>query len=385
MKHLFIIASALLLMLVPLEAGRGNFSAVFSPQRVWLNEFNTASFDPGAPDIQPILTNLTITNNGPTAKVRMKLEVMWNSITIIGSEYISKDEIMAGGTIPLTNRDLITTEASDYFATVAGTPSINLDDILNSSTVLKNAVLSGYFPDGDLLLRIYLSDDLINPVYGSPVTFTITVRNSGVIHLVSPGNRIGNIPPQVSMKPVSFVWNAINTGFNRAWISIREFNPANPPNAGSVATGGNLFYETPDDEAAARMAREFNFAEFLAFNEGHFYAWQITMDRFTETNPNLQGLTLPPSKRPKNIPAGNTISSIWHVFKYVSDASTTQNANEIQALLNQLNNQSIQNLFNAGFAPTGLVNADGRNFTGSDAVKIVEELIGKQLEIKVGN
>lgn len=385
MKHLFIIICALLVALAPLGAQTGNFSAAFNPQRVWVNEFNTASFDPSAPEIQPILTNLTITNNGPTAKVRMKLEVMWNSITIIGSEYISKNDVMAGGVIPLTNRDLITTEASDYFATVAGTPSIDLDAILESSTVLRNAVLSGYFPDGDLLLRIYLSDNLINPAYGAPVTFTITVRNSGVIHLVSPGSRIGNIPPQVSMKPVSFVWNAVNTGFNRAWISIREFNPENPPNAGSVATSGNLIYETPDATAAARLAQEFNFAEFLAFNEGHYYAWQITMDRFNESYPNLEGYILPPSKRPKSMPTGNTMSSIWHVFKYVSDTSATQNANEIQALLNQLNNQAVQNLFNAGFTPTGLVNYDGRNFTGTDAVRIVEELIGKQLEIRVGN
>jgi len=385
MKQLFITAFTLMLILVPLSASRGNFSASFTPSRVYVNELNTASFDPSAPDIQPLLTNLTIPNNGDTAaRIRMKLEVLWNTLTIIGSEYISKEEVQPGGIIPLTNRDLITTEASSYFNTVAGTPTINLDAILNSSPVLKDAVLSGYFPDGDLIIRISLSESLVTPEYESPVAFIITVRNTGVIHLVSPGSQIGTTPTLVNMKPVSFVWNAVNTGFNLAWITIREFNPQNPPNSGSVATTGNLIYETPDDASAAALAQSLNFADFLAFNENHYYAWQITMDNYDEYNVNLTP-PLPPSKRNRGKTGSNTITSIWNVFKYVSDASDSQNANEIQALLNQLNRLEIQNLFNSGFMPTGLVNADGRNYTGSDAVRIVEELIGKELEINIGN
>jgi len=94
MKQLFITAFTLMLILVPLSASRGNFSASFTPSRVYVNELNTASFDPSAPDIQPLLTNLTITNNGDTAaRIRMKLEVLWNTLTIIGSEYISKEEV----------------------------------------------------------------------------------------------------------------------------------------------------------------------------------------------------------------------------------------------------------------------------------------------------
>lgn len=381
MKRIFCLVSVLLILMIPLGA-RSRFSASFTPSQVFLNELRPSVFNPSQPESQPLLTTLMITNNDTqSALLIMKMEIMWNNTPIITREFISKEMVPPGLWDPLTNADLINSTGDSYFNNYGSQPGYDFMDVIGGHPILKDAALSGYFPDGDLRFQISLKDSIPSRGYDPPVSFVAKVRNTGVIHLVSPGTRIGNIPSQVNMKPVTFVWNAVNTGYNKVWITIREFPPNNIPTSGSVANTGTLIYETPDAIAAGELAQNFMFAEFLPYNEDHYYAWQITMDKYDEFN---LLVIPPPSKRPKNDKGGgNTISSIWNVFRYVSDASGSQLANELQAILNQLNNLSIQNLFNAGYVPTGLINAEGRNFSGSEAVRIVEEIIGKDLEIRV--
>ncbi|HNZ07526.1 MAG TPA: hypothetical protein PKI63_06990 [Candidatus Cloacimonadota bacterium] len=379
MKRLFCLLSVLLILMMPLSA-RSSFSAQFIPSQVFLNELRPAIFNPDQPESQPLLTTLQITNNSPDAVyLAMKLEIMWNDTSIISKEFVSKEPVSSGLWYPLTNADLINSTGSGHFNDISD-DEIDFLEVIEGNQVLKDAALSGYFPDGDLKFQISLKDSILARNYDDPVTFVARVRNTGVIHLITPGNRIGNIPSQVSMKPVSFVWNAVDTGYNKAWITIREYPPNIQPNSGSVASTGTVIYETPDATAAADLARSFNFAEFLAFNEDHYYAWQITMDKYDEFN--LLNLD-PPSRRSKSPTGINTISSIWNVFRYVSDASSQQVSNELQAILNQLNNLGIQNLFNSGYVPTGLINTEGRNYTGTEAVRKVEEIMDKELDIRL--
>ncbi len=381
MKRFFCLLGVLLVLMMPLGA-RSSFTAHFTPSQVFLNELRPAIFNPDQPEAQPLLTTLQITNNDTLAVfLAMKMEIKWNDTSIITREFISKQPVEPGSWYPLTNSDLINSTGSGHFNDVSA-GEYSFMEVIEGNQVLKDAALSGYFPDGDLKFLVSLKDSIPSRGYDQPVAFVAKVRNTGVVHLVTPGTRIGNIPSQVSMKPVSFVWNSVDTGYNKVWITIREFAPNNPPTSGSVANTGTIIYETPDAAAAAELARSFNFADFLAFNEDHYYAWQITMDKYDEYNP----LYLDPPSRRFNAPKGtNTISSIWNVFKYVSDASGQQVANELQAILNQLNNLSIQNLFNAGYVPTGLINAEGRNFSGTEAVRVLEEILDKELDIKVEN
>lgn len=382
MKKQLITLSLILLILIPLGARNSDLRAYFTPQRIWLNSLNTASFDPSEPSVQPILTTLTITNQGEEATIfLMDLQIKWNQTDIISKQFRSKEALDSGQPLTITNRDLITKEASSDFVDMGG-DDIDLNTILKNPS-LKQAVLSGYFPDGDLTLAIKLKKDEPGSKYGDPVVFTITVRNTGVINQITPGVVIGNTPSQQSMKPVSFVWNAMSTGFNLSWITIREFSPQSPPKPGSVANTGTLFYETPDKEEALKLANSFNFNEFLPFQDNHYYAWQITMDRWDERNPNLDGPNTPPSKRRDDKGAGNTLKSNWFVFKFEPDASTGYTSDELKAVLLQMNNQQIENAFNAGFNPTGLVQADGRSYSGQEAIRLVEDLLGKSLEIKI--
>lgn len=366
------------LAIVPLAAVRGDYSVTFTPRQIWVNQFNTTSFDPLQPNNQPIITSLSIRNNTPNSTlINMKVEIKWNNTGIIDATYLSKINIPANGDFPiLTNRDLITSDASGYFTKTSG-GDVDFNAIIDSNPVLRDAVLSGYFPDGNLTIRISVLGNTppLNWSNADSDMFTITVRNTGVINLVGPGSRIGITPELVTMKPVSFIWNAIGTGFNRTWLTIREFAPNFPPNSGSVETSGNLFYE---GEVPTGMN---NFASFLPFNDNHFYAWQITTDNFNENLPNLSG----PSSRSTR---QGTISSVWHVFKYVSDASATQNANVIQVIMSQMGLMPINNTFNAGFLPTGTVIFNNRAYTGQDAIDLVESILeeirqGQTVQVQV--
>lgn len=370
MKTLWTGLLLMMLAIVPLAAVRGDFSVSFTPRQVWVNQFNTASFDPMAPDEQPVMTSLSLSKNNGSAVIKMKVEIKWNSVGIIDAVYRSKQPI-TNAPLLLTNRDLITKQGSEHFVKISG-GEVDFDAIIDSSPVLEDAVLAGYFPDGNLTIKISVLDDTAEEVWTNADTdmFTITVYNNGVINPLSPGVSIGNLPPMVSIQPVNYMWNAINTGFNRTWITIREYPPNFPPEAGNVGITGTLFYE---GEVPANAT---NFGDFLAYNKDHYYAWRIVQDNFTEMAPNLSG----PSTR-----AGRSsqLASNWFVFRFMANDSTTQSVNVIQAILNQLNNVQIDTTFQDGFLPTGTVIYEGRFYTGQDAVDLVESLLGQAVQVRI--
>jgi len=269
------------------------------------------------------------------------------------------------------NRDLITEQGSGHFTKISG-GDVDFDAIIDSSPVLEDAVLAGYFPDGNLTIKISVIDDADPEVWTNADNdmFTITVFNNGVINPIAPGVSIGNMPPMVSIQPVSYMWNAINTGFNRTWITIREFPPNFPPESGTVGITGTLFFE---GEVPANGT---NFGDFLPYQKDHYYAWRIVQDSFTEMSPNLSG---PSTRAGRN----SQLASNWYVFRFMANDSTTQSVNVIQAILNQLNNIQIDNTFNDGFLPTGTVIYEGRFYSGQDAVDLVESLLGQAIQVRI--
>jgi len=378
MKYLSIII-LLALAVFPLLARHQDIEATFTPPIISVNTFATASFDPNTPETQPILTTLRIRNtSAEDFYFFMKVEVFWSGVTsaLVNATYISSQSLGAGQFYPtLTNQDLITNQATGLFNQI-GEIQFSLDEIVDRSTVLKNAVLAGYFPDGSLSIRISAlpAESDVPPQNWTNATvaqFTINVRNAGVIHLISPGATIGNVPPQVSYKPVSFVWNAINTGFNDLVLTIREFPPNMPPTSGSVAYTGTPL-SLPNEGVIDSGVN--SFSEFLPFNEGYYYAWRVSTTSYSETNPYTP---------PRNVSAAGTIASNWNVFRYLSDEAVAQTSNDIQAILNQLSNLALQNLYNAGFLPTGTVIVGGRSYSGQEAVDLVESLLGRELDIRV--
>jgi len=358
-----------LLLILGLPLMAQEMSATFSPSTIYVNNFNTASFDPTDPGSQPLLTTLTIRNNSAESFVfLLKIAVKWNDIELTNATYRSKEPIAANSNFfPLTNRDLITTSSSTYF-NEEGVGGISLNSVIENNEVLKSAVLAGFFPDGTVKLEVSVKK-LGAATYSNPAVFSIVVRNAGTISLVSPGVPIGQIPPEISVNPVNFFWNAIMTEFNQFNLIIREFPPASPPTAGSVETMGSLFYPQMPSPV---MGTSFN--DFLPFVPGNYYAWKVSTGLYTESNPFTRNR------------ANNSLDSNWFVFRYVTaEESPANQINELLAVLSSLGNPDMNTLFSQGYAPIGIVQIDGRSYSGEEAVNLIRNLIGQNIAVQIGN
>lgn len=375
MKHLPKLIILLMLGLIPMQVLGNNFTGFFSPNTIALNDLSAATFDPENVAGQTYLTTLTVTNISSTAHIlRLKVKLTWNDKQILETEFQSRQPIEPSESLVLTNGELFTNASSTYFTLFSGGYT-GIDDIIKVDPTLKQALLSGYFPDGTIKAEVKMRA-VTSAQYDEPAHFTIIVKNTGDITLLSPGQKLGGTPPQVNLKPVNFMWNALNTGFNKAWITIREFPENLPPTQTSVALSGTLFYETPDDAAAQDLINNFMFSDFLPFNDGCYYAWQITLDRYTQHNP------VSPSKRPRD---SESLKSEWYVFQYVTDGTAVDNESELKTLLMSLNDDAINVLFSQGFNPAGNVILNGRNYSGHEAVRLLREIIQKDVDITVGN
>jgi len=369
MKHSLFIAVLLGILCLPLLGQ--DITATFTPSSIQVNEFGTASFDPVHPESQPVITTLRIHNNlGNAYRFNLKLEISWNGIALTNATYLSDYDIGANADYPLlTNRDLITTEAGGYFHQI-GSAELSLQNILENSDLLRAAVMSGFFPDGALMLKVSVKPETAPQNSWSDVkTFTINVRNAGVINLSAPGLAVGQTPPSVDVNPPTFTWNTISTGFNDYYLTIREFPPNNPPTASNVETMGTLFYQSANPIAGN------SFSEFLPYTSGNYYAWQLSTELYNETYPHARetGRT-------------SALKSSWFVFRYVTpDPSQTNSLNELQAVLLSLQKPEIVSLFDQGYSTLGELYYDGRTYTGQEAVDLVRELLGKSLYIEIKN
>ncbi len=368
---LIILMSALL----PLMAYAGvSLNWSFTPQKVQVNNMNTSSFDPFAPDTQPVLTNLTITNSGNPTMIDLKVQVLWNGRYLIGSVFQSLDSLRTGMPWTLTNRDLITNYSSNHFEQKPNIPSISVEAAIKANSQFGDAIMAGYFPDGDLQLKVWVrefSDATWDPAIddGGAQLFTISIRNAGFITLLSPGAQIGQTPPKVSNAPLSFLWNNLETGMdiNKSVLTIKEFAPENPPTQANVELTGTLFYQTP-----AGVSQLSGFSDYLPFSDSYYYAWRVSKNLANEFNPYL----------PRNdANPGNMLSSNWFVFQYKSDSHDTADISEFQARLNRLNNNTLLNLYSQGFVPVGVIIFEGRTYSGQDALNLIDGLFGQDIQV----
>jgi len=372
-----LITIILLFLTLPLMIWAQTLTCSFNPQTVEVNSMNTASFDPFVPLNQPILTRLSVSNLGGESRIDLRVLVLWNNRFLIGSVFQSINPMPTMETITLTNRDLITNQSSQYFEQKPGSPSISVSDAINANSLFGDAVLSGYFPDGDLQIKV-----AVRPYEDTPweldtpdlteQTFTIRIRNAGNIALVTPGVPLGQTPPTISQNPIGFFWNAPETGMNlnRPILTIREYSPVMLPNSSNVELTGNLFYETPTGVFAVN-----GFSEFLPFTPGNYYAWKVSKALANEYNPQMPA--------GKNLTGDNTLSSEWFIFRYMSETETDNTISEFQARLNMLNNNRLLSLYSEGYIPLGVILYEGRTYSGQDALNLIDALLGQDIEVEL--
>lgn len=364
----------LALLLIPLLGFAQNLVWSFSPTSMEVNTMNTASFDPYDPVAQPQLSVLTIVNNDPTpARVDMKVGVYWNNNFLVDTYYETRPgAYITQSPITLSNRDLITNFGNFYFQ-AKGEGTISVSGVIDANPLLKKAVMAGFFPDGNLQIRVWLrpweeGEWNLPSTAGGYREFTIKIRNAGMINLISPGVAIGQNPPLVDVLPTSFLWTSLSTGINPNKLTIREFGPNSIPNQNNVTNTGSLFYQTPQG-----MADESGFAQFLPFVPGNYYAWQVSTALSTEYEP------YDPDRIRQN-PHG--LESNWFVFRF-SDNADQQAISEFQARLNSLDNSQLLNLYGLGYKPVGEVIYEGNTYTGQDALDLIDSLKGQDIRVEL--
>ncbi len=366
MRRIIVLLVFMLLLWVGLSAQQISVSC--NPTNIFVNSLHTGSFDPVNPQNQPILTTVTIHNLTQTP-FRFELEViiLWNMIEIVDVTYLSKYQLHAGETRVYTNRDLITNNATNDFE--APNNEISISDIMSTNSVLRDALQAGFFPDGTLRFIIKATPlDIPNPETTTS-NYDINIKNINAIFLSYPGRPIGQNPPEVNVRPVSFLWNFINTSVNRYKLVIKEFMPDYPPDNNSVETGGKrVFNQILEDNI---------FTDFLPFQDKHYYAWQVSTALYNENEP------LDINDEPGN-PQNNILKSDWFVFKYASDFNSSSSTyQQLMLYLNMLNNEDIKYIFSQGFEVTGAVFYEGQVYTDKDAVDLVKTMLGKEIEVEI--
>jgi hypothetical protein len=235
---------------------------------------------------------------------------------------------------------------------------------MNSNSILKSALESGNFPDGTLNFLVTVTP-LNRQLRSATATFVVSVKNITSVFLTYPGKPVGQTPPKVDMKPVTFLWNAMTTNINTFHITIKEYLPGMPPNANSVENTGRMVV---DKDVGNNM-----FDEFLPFQNNHYYAWQIKTPLFTESN-------FPGSGNPSS----SSLKSQWYIFQFNDSQGGADTDNlQITAILNMFRDPAIIALIQAGFMPTGVVIFEGQVYTGQDAIDLVKTLLGKTLDVKI--
>jgi hypothetical protein len=348
-----------------------SITANCAPSAIFVNSLSTSQFDPVNPANQPILTTMMLSNATRIPfHYQLTLSIRWNDIPIITNiRYESKEELL--NTVTLTNRDFINSGDGDYLNPPEG--DISISTIIEQSNILRDALQSGYFPDGTLHF-----DFVVEPFEAIGITpvpnyisFTITVKNINSIFLTYPGKPLGQTPPEINIRPVTFLWNSMSTVYDQSFrkyrLIIREFVPANPPNANSVETAGKKVYDA--------LVSDNVFTEFLPFQDKHYYAWQVSTGLYTESD------ALPINS--KNNQQANQIMSDWYVFRYLADADAMGSFSQLRAILNQLNDETIQGTFSQGFDVTGAVFYEGQVYTGKEAVDLAKTLLGKDIEVEI--
>lgn len=362
------------LMLIPIAGFAQGFSHSFIPSSITVNSLSITSFDPDSFVSQPLLSNLTVNYSGdPKPRMDIKVRVVWNNHKLAETDFESKPDMDPALLYPVvfTSRQLISNEGHPIFSKKPYAEDISISNILKSPT-FGDAVMAGYFPDGNLQIRVWLRE-YSEAVWTVPETsegddrFSIIIRNAGNISLLAPGVAIGANPPRISGAPLSFLWNSLDTGFNTYELSIREYPASQAPTLDNVANTGYLMYQTPPT-----TNEQSGFSDYLPFSPGKYYAWRIRTKTITEED-----------RAQKRIMNSPYLTSNWYVFQYADEADITSEISELQVLLKMLDNDELKNIFNEGYKTIGTVIYNNRTYSGQDALDLVETLMNKEIQVKL--
>lgn len=337
-----------------------------SPPQIFVNSLTTGTFDPFNSSNQPILTNITITNlSNQAIQYKMNVVIKWNETEILNTVMNAKYSLQSGASLNLINRDLVTNSESEHFWSPQ--PEVSLSDVMNSHPVLRDALQAGFFPDGTLSFNFRVLDDSSNQL--GERSFIIIIRNINAIFLTYPGRPLGQKPPEVNVKPVTFLWNTANVEYQNYRLLIKEFMPNELPTSNSIETSGRRVFEGDMQNTL--------FTEFLPFQNRHYYAWQVSTGLYSASDPMIL------EQKAANIQS-NILKSEWYVFQYIENLNEANSAyQQLLALLNMLNNPDIQFLFSKGYEITGAVIYEGQVFTGKDAVDLVRAIIGREIVVRI--
>lgn len=342
-----------------------SFDLRFTPASLTVNRFSTFDLDPINPLNQPVYTTLHINNLGESTKFDLEVQIIWNNTPIIGENALilkSREALDTGSPISFNNQDLVSNSGGIHFSVVG---NIDILNAVKKVPKLEEALMAGYFPDGKLSFNVRIRPEG-SRTWQEPATFSINVKNSSAIHLISPGVRINQVPPKLSSLPLIFNWYGFLADFNEEILVLREYPPSQIPQSQNVEHTGKEVFRMEGVQSG--------FSEYLPLNEGCYYAWQVYSPQYTGENPLLG------AKNGDNAPR---ISSPWYVFQYVKSEQEEQEHTEINNQLQFLNNPLILNLLLAGYSATGEVILDGRIYKGQEALDILESLQGKVLEIEI--
>jgi len=357
----------LICALYGLLLAQNQISLSCSPAEVFVNSMSTGTFDPVNPMNQPVLTNILVSNQSNQALFyKINVRINWNDTEIVNTVLTAKYSLQPGQSLPLTNRDLVTNSESQYFN--SPDPDVTLQNVLDSHPVLQTSLQAGYFPDGTLTF-IFTAQSMAGDPISDSQPFIIRIKNINAVFLTYPGRPVGQNPPEVNIKPVTFIWNSVNTSVNKFRLVIKEFVPGNPPNSNSVESGGRKVFS---EDLTNNI-----FTGFLPFEDKHYYAWQITIGLYDENEPSVV-------VGKDDMLLSNKVKSDWYVFKYASDMNDVNSSfQELTAIMNMLDNKEIKNQFANGFEVTGTVIYEGQVYTGKDAVDLAKTLIGKDIEVEI--
>ena len=348
----------------------------FSPSSLFVNSFSTASFDPINTQNQPYLTTLTIKNKSSVKYlIQMKMKAKWNQTQLLngnsGIIFTASDSIAPNEMYIMTNRDFIAQSAGQYFN--APVPKISVQDVIDASPTLKNAMMSGFFPDGTITFSVWVRRNNETSWANQPSSeCKVQIKNTGNISLIYPGKIIGSHPvEQVNVRPVAFLWNCNKPENNKFLLTVKEYSPNIMPTLNSVENTGT--YLLNNQEVNSNM-----YNEFIPLQHNHFYAWQVSIPTYQITDP----LVVEPSGGTNS---GQTIiKSNWYVFRFMSNQGVN-NSNELRVLLNNMNRQSIQALLNQGYSPTGMIYYQGQWYSDSAAIDLLSSFIGHQFDVEITN
>jgi hypothetical protein len=235
-------------------------------------------FDPDNPASQPTLfhleiKNLTGTSESPLPAEDFDIKIIgrmeWRNTVLIPRSEITFREIqllLAGQSIPIHNRDIITNDNTGMFDV-----DDEWDDVLNNNPEFKDLVVnSGRFPDGVYVFTFYVEDQTTNEQLSDEFSVSINLRSPNPITLITPGSPLGFGVSKVMDNQPYFVWFS---NLNEYTLRIWELQHTNY--SVQQIEGMEPYFEVPNSEIDLLNVTSFSLPVEFALENNKIYAWQV--------------------------------------------------------------------------------------------------------------